>query len=266
MFIYKKLTKMECKQNMVFKYKKKTLNFKKKTIPKFNFKKIKNKLVWEYCNGLKVNKKLFVINKEQNEFNNYSQLNLITKLNIKKEDYLIKDNENFVDESDKNLNLYEYCSFKFLVKLKYFFFFKNQVYYNNLNSNSTFPKKLYNNIHKKINIIKKSTILNFSLLTKRKVINNEITNFIKFNKELYNYKKINAITKKNNNTNYYINVSRLLNYYNTKKNITIIFNCMYLNKYVSDHYSIDILIKNRNLITKNKSFLYKNLFNFTDSD
>lgn len=266
MFIYKKLTKMACKQDMVFKSKKKILNFKQKTMPKFNFKKIKNKLVWEYYSDLKINKKLFVINKEQNEFNNYNQLNLITKLNIEKEDYLIKSNENFVDESNENLNIYEYYSFKFIVKLKFFFFFKNQVYYKNLNSNSTFPKKLYNNVHKKINIIKKSTILNFSLLTKRKVISNEITNFIKFNKELYNYKKINAITKKNDNTNYYINISRLLNYYKTKKNITIIFNCMYLNKYVFDHYSINILIKNRNLITKNKSFLYKNLFNFTDSD
>ena len=85
---------MACKQDMVFKDKKKILNFKKKTMPKFNFKKIKNKLVWEYCSGLKINKKLFVINKQQNEFNNYNQLNLITKLNIEKEDYLIKSNEN----------------------------------------------------------------------------------------------------------------------------------------------------------------------------
>jgi hypothetical protein len=45
MFIYKKLTKMACKQDMVFKSKKKILNFKQKTMPKFNFKKIKNKLV-----------------------------------------------------------------------------------------------------------------------------------------------------------------------------------------------------------------------------
>jgi flagellar biosynthesis regulator FlbT len=128
------------------------------------------------------------------------------------------------------------------------------------------PKKLYKDTYKKINIIKKSTILKFFLLKKRKLISNEVKNFSKLGKELYNYKKLKVITNKTNNTKYYINMSRLLNYYNTKKNQTIIFNCMYLNKHVSDHYSIDILMRNRNLITKNTSFLYKNLFTYTESE
>ena len=266
MFLYRKLTKMLCKRDLVFKDKKKILNLKKKTKLKFNFKKIKNKLSINFIKTLKTNKKLFVINKQQNKFNNYNQLKIITKVNIQQKVYSVKTNQKFILKSFEHLNKYEYYSFKFLVKLKFFFFFKNQIYYNKLKKNTVLPKKLYKDTYKKINIIKKSTILKFFLLKKRKFISNEVKSFSKLGKELYNYKKLKVITNKTNNTNYYINMSRLLNYYNTKKNQTIIFNCMYLNKHVSDHYSIDILMRNRNLITKNTSFLYKNLFTYTESE
>lgn len=238
---------------------------KKKKLSKF-IKKIKyiytNNYNYKYFKNISKGIKLLHIDKKARKFYKYSYLKFNITLNVKRRKYRKRKSKFFNWRRFKELGIFKKFSFKFILKLKKSYYFKNKFLLrknidsvNLINSSNKFSKK-------KIILIKKASVLKFFYTRKRKFCNQQIWDFSRVSRKVYKYNKLKKILKKKSHS-YYININYSKNYYKKKKKNDIIFNCMYLNKHIASHYFIKFLKKNKHIRKRRKSFLYKKIFKYS---
>lgn len=266
----------------VLRNKKKVYILKFTNLPKIKFKKILNNKFFKKI--IKIEKKIKnVKNKHRKIFKIKKK---IYKTRIKKRKKLIKyfffkrklkilrkrrrknrkysrPKRGFMKKNFKIIKHYNKNAHFFLKNIKKFLFLKRLYWFKNRVKSVDITSCYINQINRKIKLIKKASVLR--LRRKKRIIISIHKKFRKYSKhrrKIYKYIRVRKLTKYRSYANY-ININQTKNYYVNRRKTSIIFNCMYLNKYTASHYFLNFFRITKLQKYYKKSFLKKKIIKYS---